>query len=587
MAEERKYDFVLSSPIEETLPPYSSTWASDVTEEKDSKTLSWPSRRLKCPLPESWKLKCRVAASQTKSTMDVAWKYSRDRAWPLAKRVRLSWKQVNALALVIIFAVLPLALLGYFTPRDNAGYGVQPFYGIFQDKVLGCGNSFGVPENATIRGVERLFALDTTFGQFSFGQAKTIDVVWDVMIGRGVQLLAWYIGYIVFSDALLRIIERHATSFQIFQRIALEGPSLLSLWTLVRELWCARSKRTRFLFFYMWLSTLYITSIPMLLSAMTGYDATSIAWVSLSEDNNNIVPSAALERTVYVTGTLDKSFDEPVCVDYALSWSMDQARMMRWDLCDCRLSNGTMLNPPRRDQWGSTIYSADDDYIKRRYQCRFDYPGNNQTFNEAMYRYGYSYKDKILPCGSSFNITIGGNNYDALSLNYTDGWCHDNKAFEYMALYDKTRCLPDTNDPSYQWGFSTMLSGLFVFFHFGWAVTMYIVWQDAQFNSSLVKSGYEMTPLRAAFAMAKAAKRKTGMGEKQLVRANTKELEQELYGTRKTKGTKVDHKIFAEGDDEEGDLPPTLVRRNIVPKRDEGFSEVSLASDSSSTLNTK
>lgn len=132
-----------------------------------------------------------------------------------------------------------------------------------------------------------------------------------------------------------------------------------------------------------------------------------------------------------------------------------------------------------------------------------------------------------------------------------------------------------------------MLSGLYVFFHFGWAITMYIVWQDAQFNSSLVKSGYEMTPLRAAFAMAKAAKRKTGMGEKQLVRANTKELEQELYGTRKTKGTKVDHKIFAESDEEEAEARHTLVRRNVLPKSNEAFSEVSLGSDSSSTLAPK
>jgi hypothetical protein len=37
-----------------------------------------------------------------------------------------------------------------------------------------------------------------------------------------------------------------------------------------------------------------------------------------------------------------------------------------------------------------------------------------------------------------------------------------------------------------------------------------------------------MTPLRAAFAMAKAAKIKTGMREGQLVRADTRELEQEL-----------------------------------------------------------
>lgn len=94
---------------------------------------------------------------------------------------------------------------------------------------------------------------------------------------------------------------------------------------------------------------------------------------------------------------------------------------------------------------------------------------------------------------------------------------------------------------------------------------MYVVWQDAQFKSTLVKTGYTMTPLRAAFAMAKAARRRTGMGEKQLVRANTKELNQELYGTKGRKGTKVEYGIFDEGDVEHGGVE-TVRRRNVRPK---------------------
>jgi hypothetical protein len=93
---------------------------------------------------------------------------------------------------------------------------------------------------------------------------------------------------------------------------------------------------------------------------------------------------------------------------------------------------------------------------------------------------------------------------------------------------------------------------------------MYALWQDAHWNSTLVKSGYQMTALRAAFAMAKAARRKTGMGEKQLVRANTKELNQELYGSRKIQGTSVEYGIFEEGDEEHGE-----VRRRIVRPKDE------------------
>lgn len=53
-----------------------------------------------------------------------------------------------------------------------------------------------------------------------------------------------------------------------------------------------------------------------------------------------------------------------------------------------------------------------------------------------------------------------------------------------------------------------------------------------------------MTPLRAAFAIAKAVKRKTGLGEKQLVRHNTKDLNKELDGVSKNKGTEIDYSIF-------------------------------------------
>ncbi|KAF2028376.1 hypothetical protein EK21DRAFT_69767 [Setomelanomma holmii] len=551
MAQGRNYDFVKSSPTEESLPPYSSTWVGEVPEEKVGRKFSWASRTLSWPSQHGWKEKCRTVTRRAKSAIITAWIFARDRAWPIATKTRISWKQATAFILVVVFAILPMVFLGYFTPMQESSWGYRPFYGIFEAKVMGCGDSFGTPENSTIKGIASLFVLDQTFGRFTFGQVKTLDVAWDVLVGRGAQLLAWWIGYNVFSDSLLRIIERHAASFQIFQRIALEGPSLLSLWTLVKELWCTRSKRTRFLFFYIWVSTLYIICIPMWLGAMTGYDSTSIAWVSLDE-SNNIVPSAALERTVYVSGTWDTPFKEPVCVNYSLSYPILSSRYMR---------------------------------NKTRPVCRFDFPGNNQTFNEA--RYDYSLKDKMHPCGSSLNVTINGKDYDALALNATDGWCHDSTPYDYLYLFDKTRCLPDTANPSYQWGFSTMLSGLFVFFHFGWAFTMYVVWQDAQFNSSLVKSGYEMTPLRAAFAMAKAAKRRTGMGEKQLVMANTKEMQQELYGTRKTKGTSVDYRIFADGDEEDVEEPNTLVRRTQRGKQEGGFSEVSLSSESSSTLGAR
>lgn len=143
--------------------------------------------------------------------------------------------------------------------------------------------------------------------------------------------------------------------------------------------------------------------------------------------------------------------------------------------------------------------------------------------------------------------------YDIQNLNGTYTLCYNNHAYDKYELQGKSRCLPDTANPSYQWGFSTMLSGIFVFIHFGWCLSMYIVWLDAQAKSTLIQEGYEMTPLRAAFAIAKAVQRSTGLGEKQLIRHDTKDLNKELYGTGKKKGTKVDYSIFVSnaGDDVE------------------------------------
>jgi hypothetical protein len=161
-------------------------------------------------------------------------------------------------------------------------------------------------------------------------------------------------------------------------------------------------------------------------------------------------------------------------------------------------------------------------------------------------------------------------------LKTTWGYCFNDIGYNSTYLYDKTRCLPDTANPAYEWGFATMLAGLFVFLQFGWSLSMYAVWQDAQVNCALVKGGYRMTPLRAAFAMTKAARRKTGMGEKDLMRADTKELEKELYGGKKTETTQVDHGIFSENAEDDRAGRPNSWEEELRSRHQRGLSEAAL-----------
>ncbi|KAH3907014.1 hypothetical protein HBH56_194840 [Parastagonospora nodorum] len=555
----------LASPTEESLPSYSSSWARDVEEKEEKKRWNWRSR-------EDWMRVFGEARRAVKETeQNVRWSTKSDWAAAYAEaphtfhrfmnlKTNGKWsskafipskEQIYAFLLVLALGITPMVLLGNFTHVNTGGNGDRPFYGIFQDKIQSCGQSFGTPENATVRGVEKMFVLDQTFGRFTFSQAKTIDVAWDVLIGRGVQLLAWWVGYIVFSDALLRAIERHPASFQIFQRIALEGPSLLSLWTLLKELWYAKSKRTKALFFYVWLATLYIISIPMFLSAMTGYDSTSIAWVSL-DNTSNIIPAASIEYSLVATGTWNETWDDATCLDTELYNKKSEALYSRRRSCDCQLNNGTIVNITEYQQTHiNSNYGYSNSFTSPEDICRFNYPGNNKTF--TLGRWDLEGKTgETKKCAETYNITTHGGTFDLLDLNTTSSYCYNSKPYDYTFLSERSRCLPDTANPTYQWGFSSMLSGLFVFCHFAWALSMYAVWLDAQFCSSLVRGGYTMTPLRAAFAMARAARGRTGLGEEKLVRADTRELKQELYGSKRKRGTEVGYGIFGEGEREMG-----------------------------------
>ena len=352
-------------------PNHSRTWGNDVVETR-SRSWSWAwtwgfrnrwtsacrtTEQVLTPVLRSAKQRMQPTFSATRSFI------CRD-LWPFLVRVFTAKKQYFALFLFLCGAVAPMVLLAYFTPRSEFGSGTRrPYYNVFAPKLMSCDyNYFDTrPANSTVTGLEGLFVLDQTWGRFPFSMVKIIDVAWDILVGHGVQLLAWWVAYVVFSDALLRVIERHPASFRVFQRIALEGPSFLSLWTLCKELLSANSKRTKTLFAYILLSTSYVLCIPMFLGAMTGYDSTSIAWTDL-DDSNNIVPTSALKYAWVIMGTWNSTFDKPVCKNIEERRNLGEYLYSRMRHCEssirqslsenkltlsgtCQMLNGTLAAP--------------------------------------------------------------------------------------------------------------------------------------------------------------------------------------------------------------------------------------------------
>lgn len=307
----------------ESLPPppqYRRTWGNDSIHAESKRrdrgfTLSWKSR-WGWSIHEHSAAASRAVISSALSMPKVCVITWRDAVWPVLRRTRITLNQSLALLLITMCGIIPMVVLGLFTSAPESRSGVAPFWDVFSDKTLDCGLGFyGKPQNSSVSGIEKLFVLDSTYGRLSFSQVKTIDVMWDLLVGRGVQSLAWWVAYNVFCDALLRVIERHPASFRIFQRIALEGPSLHSLWSLTKESWFAKDRKTRALLAYMLVAISYILCVPVFLGAMTGYDSTNMAWVDL-DDTNNIVPASMMKSSWVITGTKNQTFDHPVCKDY-------------------------------------------------------------------------------------------------------------------------------------------------------------------------------------------------------------------------------------------------------------------------------
>jgi hypothetical protein len=203
--------------------------------------------------------------------------------------------------------------------------------------------------------------------------------------------------------------------------------------------------------------------------------------------------------------------------------------------------------------------------------CSYNYPNNTQTWTDTIDRLSgissipHASQNNIYPCNASFSVPVNDKTYDAEVLEGGDGYCYNSIGYNTTYLVSKSRCLPDTANPGYQWGFATLMSGLFVLCTMVWVASMYVVWQDAQWNCKLVAEGYQLTPLRAAFAMAVAARRRTGLSGRELIRVKTGRLKSELYGGKGTKGTEIDGGLFRE--DVEGGEEDASPSPSPSPKR--------------------
>ena len=173
---------------------------------------------------------------------------------------------------MVVTIVMPLISLGYvdgpwLVPLWDMGHSDYSLQYVEAIPVWSC-----QPPGYLGGGEWSFLGIDIRFGKMSFGQAKTVDMVWNWVAGRGVQFaLAWFT-YHVFTSALMRTAEMVHVPYDLFASLALYSARPGTIWDILKGLMSIPGLRIKFILGWVLFSTVYLAAFPSLLDVMSGYE---------------------------------------------------------------------------------------------------------------------------------------------------------------------------------------------------------------------------------------------------------------------------------------------------------------------------
>ena len=185
----------------------------------------------------------------------------------------------RAVLAIVLLNAIPILVLGLCAPSLSTKLGS-----------LAClpDGNFILPGTASIWNPEYFFTITITLGvhsQWGYTHVKIIDVLWDVLVGRGAQTVMIWIAYRVFSKCIRCMMQTQSVSYRLYGAVAFDTATLRSI---VPQLQTVVAKgrasdwRTRRMCLAMALTTFYIAAMPTLFSAMTGYGAISLPSIEIA-----------------------------------------------------------------------------------------------------------------------------------------------------------------------------------------------------------------------------------------------------------------------------------------------------------------
>ncbi|XXG98315.1 hypothetical protein Hte_004638 [Hypoxylon texense] len=119
---------------------------------------------------------------------------------------------------------------------------------------------------------ERNFNLDLTFGNFTFAQAKLIDMTWDTAVGQGGRLIhGWVLYRTVIHPLLVFAMETSSVTYKFYTTLSFSRASLETLWILLSSLFSTKSYSVLICSIFTVYTIGYTILFPIIFGAATGY----------------------------------------------------------------------------------------------------------------------------------------------------------------------------------------------------------------------------------------------------------------------------------------------------------------------------
>jgi hypothetical protein len=227
----------------------------------------------------------------------------------------------------ILFTGLIATLFSVVTTHGAgvaSGYTSDRFYCDSNGEIRWRDSSTSYTKNSPYWDGALFLSVTMGFHGLSFPQAKAIDICFDLIAGRGSQILVAFAAYPILRRAILRSMETRDFSLALLLPFFLEKISAYTLWSLTANMRTMRernlgsqghTRRPRIRID--WRITLviligcYVLALPTFLSAMTSYQVRSAPFIPMDDKDSSYVSTDLLTEPNFYIGSSAEEVNLP------------------------------------------------------------------------------------------------------------------------------------------------------------------------------------------------------------------------------------------------------------------------------------